>query len=383
MFSPRVLDIDRALAGLARRVDVLLDVTPVNTAEAWTASIATDHTAELDLRYRPARTDAADVRSALATLPIDDVEDASMRHLFADKRAELDAQARLVAARGTAGFLEISLGLYGTADDRLVALAEGLLDRLPPPDPPGGLVGAADFVRRAEVEIERYRTQRPDLRASVQVRDDVPSLMVVQRDLLVGTDSWIPEHRQEALIHHEVGVHLLTAETGGRQPLELLEQGLAGYEETQEALGVLAEYLVGGLDTERLRTLAARAVAARALSDGAGFGDLYSVLHGRHGIETRAAWTIAMRMVRGGGFTKDVIYLRGLVELVDHLATGGRLEPLLMGRAHLRDLGDLERLLAAGALEPPALRPHWLDGDGPRTRLAAIGRGDAPVARWP
>ena len=40
--------------------------------------------------------------------------------------------------------------------------------------------------------------------------------------------------------------------------------GLAGHEETQEGLAVLAEYLVGGLTASRLRQLAARVVAVHA-----------------------------------------------------------------------------------------------------------------------
>jgi uncharacterized protein (TIGR02421 family) len=383
MIPSTVLAIDRAMAELAGRIDVLLDVTPINTEEAWAASVAADHAVEPTLRYRPARTDAAGVREALASLAIDDVDDPLLGPMLADKRDELDAQARLVAARRTPDFLAVSVELYGTADDRLVTLAEGLLDRLPPPEPSADLVSATAFARRAEVEIERYREQAPDLRAAVEVRDDVPSLMVVQRDLLVGTDSWIPRHRQEALIHHEVGTHLLTAVTGGHQSLDLLEQGLAGYEETQEALGVLAEYLVGGLDAERMRTLAGRAVAARALSDGATFADLYLILHRRHGFEARAAWTIAVRTVRSGGFTKDVIYLRGLVDLVDHLTAGGSLDPLLLGRVHLSHVGDVERLRGEGALVPPILRPLWLDGDEPRCRLAALAGGEADVSTWP
>jgi uncharacterized protein (TIGR02421 family) len=198
---------------------------------------------------------------------------------------------------------------------------------------------------------------------------------------LVGETLRLAPCRLEALIHHEVGTHLLTAETGGRQPLRLLEQGLAHYEETQEALAVLSEHLVGGLDPARLRTLAARALAARRVCDGAGFGDVFAELVDLGFAET-AAWPITMRMLRGGGFTKDVIYLRGLVALVEHLQDGGALEPLLVGKLHLRQLPDVETLLARGVLEPPALHPRWLALDGAEERLNEIRAGHAPVAAW-
>jgi uncharacterized protein (TIGR02421 family) len=383
MLDDRTAALDLTLADLAGRVELLLDVSPVNNEEAWEASRADDHAHPPDLRYRPVGTPVDAVRRALTDLSLGDVGDPAVRDLLEDKRRELAAQLDLIDVRNTPAFLERSVELYGTADDRLLALAEGLLDRLPAPAVPDDLVGPEAYAERARAEITRYCEQDPTLRASVSVRDDVSSLMVVGRELLVGTDSWIPSHRVEPLVHHEVGVHLLTAETGGDQPLRLLEHGLAGYEETQEALGVLSEYLTGGLDAERMRTLAARALGARRLSDGAGFAELFAELHEEHDIPAHAAFKTVVRLIRGGGFTKDVIYLRGLVELVDHLADGGELQPLLGGKLHLSHVPAIAELLAGGVLVAPTLHPHWLDGEGPTGRLAALRRGETPVSDWP
>lgn len=379
----KVLSADRALAGLASRVEVLLDVTPVNADDAWEASLAAGHTRELDLRYRSAGTDVEAVRRELREVRLDEIDDPVLHGLLADKARELELQLRLIEARETPAFLERSVELYGTADDGLLELAEALLHRLPPDDPPTALVQPEAFADRARLEVDRYREQDPDLRADVVVRDDVPSLMVVHRELFVGTDSWIPAHREEALVHHEVGVHLLTAITGGGQPLQLLEHGLAGYEETQEAVGILAEHLVDGIDGDRARTLAARALAARRCSDGARFPEIFRELHDEHAFEERAAWTIAMRIVRGGGLTKDVIYLRGIVGVVEHLAAGGRVDSLLVGKLHLRHLPHVEELLRRDVLLPAHLRPRWLDGPVAEARLAALHAGASPVAAWP
>ncbi len=383
MLDDRTAALDLTLADLAGRVELLLDVSPVNNEEAWEASRADGHRRAPDLRYRPVGTPVDAVRRDLASLDLDDIDDPTIRGLLEDKCLELAAQLELIDARNTPAFLEQSIDLYGTADDRLLDLAEGLLARLPAPPVPDALVGPEAYAERARAEIARYCEQDPTLRASVAVRDDVSSLMVVGRELLVGTDSWVPVHREEPLVHHEVGVHLLTAETGGDQPLRLLEHGLAGYEETQEALGVLSEYLTGGLDAERMRTLAARALGARRLSDGAGFVELFAELHEHHAIPAHAAFKTVVRLVRGGGFTKDVIYLRGLVELVDHLAAGGDLQPLLVGKLHLAHVPAVAELLQTGVLVPASLHPHWLEGEGPATRLAALRRGGTPVTDWP
>jgi uncharacterized protein (TIGR02421 family) len=381
MLPPAAAAADKRLAHLAESIELLLDVSPTDDEAQRHWWLASDRSRDPVFSYRPASVDTDRFRAELDEIDLSAIEDPALLRLLAGKVEELHCYARLVATRNTPEFLEISGRLYGTADDDLLGLSLSLLDRIAPEPGDVERVGPEEFARRAEAELAAYREDWPGFEGQVSVRHDVPSVMVVQRDLFVGTDSWIPAHRVDALVHHEVGTHLFTAETGGRQPLCLLEQGLAHYEETQEALAVLSEYLIGGLDGPRLRTLAGRAVAARRVCDGAGFGEVFAELVDL-GFSEAAAWPITMRMLRGGGFTKDVIYLRGLVALVDHLEGGGALEPLLVGKLHLSQVPDITELLARQILEPPALHPRWLDADGAEERLNEIRAGHAPVARW-
>ena len=92
-----------------------------------------------------------------------------------------------------------------------------------------------------------------------------------------------------------------------------------------------------------------------------------------------AAWLITTRVFRGGGYTKDVVYLRGLVQLVDHLAEHP-IDPLLVGKFHLDDLPVISELLELGVLEPAGVRPHWLTDPDAARRLA--GLGTHPVSDW-
>ena len=39
-----------------------------------------------------------------------------------------------------------------------------------------------------------------------------------------------------------------------------------------------------------------------------------------------------MRIYRGGGLTKDAVYLRGLLQILRYLREGGELEPLFVGK---------------------------------------------------
>jgi uncharacterized protein (TIGR02421 family) len=371
-----VLEVDRQLTPIARDLDVLLEVTPVDAEEQWHEWTLRRH--EPRFRYRSLHVDVEEVRRRVATVDVDRIEDEGLRDLYDRKRREVLSQLQLIERRETPDFVATSLELHGGCDDDLLELATGLLDRLDPDEPDIERASPEDFIARAEEELERYRARLPSFEGTVQLRSDIPSLMVVDRELFVGTDSWLPHHRIDALVQHEVGTHLLTAETGGRQPLRMLEVGTAGYEETQEALGVLSEHLVGGLDGERLRVLAGRALAVRLLVDGARFNDVVEALVAT-GFRDLPAWTITMRVFRGGGYTKDVIYLRGLVALVEHLASRP-IDPLLIGKMHLRDVPRVERLLAEGLLRPAAVRPRWLDAPGAAERLAGIG--DRPVSEW-
>jgi uncharacterized protein (TIGR02421 family) len=205
----------------------------------------------------------------------------------------------------------------------------------------------------------------------VEIRDGTSGVMVSNGDLLVAPSTRVPRERVAALLHHEVGTHLLTHVNGSHQPLHVLATGLAGHDETQEGLAVLAEHLVGGLTTGRLRQLAARVVAVHRMSEGASFSTVHQALVDA-GMGEGPAFTVAMRVFRGGGFTKDAVYLRGIRELVEHLGAGGDLEVLWLGKMSLTDIPLVEELRDRGDLLPPRLRPRYLDVPTVQERLAAV-----------
>src|SRR4029079_8642009 len=134
------------------------------------------------------------------------------------------------------------------------------------------------FAEAARAEFDRYRAVYPDFALHLEVRDDVSELMVSLGRLLIPEPATIRADRVQPLLHHEVGTHVVTFQNGARQPLRLLTIGLPGYDQTQEGLAVLAEYLTGGLDPRRLRVLAARVVAIAEMLDGAGFLEIFESL---------------------------------------------------------------------------------------------------------
>ena len=90
------------------------------------------------------------------------------------------------------------------------------------------------------------------------------------------------------------------------------------------------------------------------------------------GFEPRTAYTITLRVFRGGGLTKDALYLRGLVEILDYVGDGGELEPLLIGKIAVEHVPIVRELMLSGVLRSPPLRPQYLDSLPAKKRLEQI-----------
>lgn len=369
--------VDQRLAEVYGSFDLLLQVTPVNAEEAWERFRDRGCQGEPEFRYRPLPFDPESLKRRLFDVPIDKVNDPLLAHLFREKQEEMDRQISLLRDVGTDDFVHSSRLLYGSVEKDLVGLARAILDRVPPPGPRDAdeedRVTAEPFLEAARDEIRRYQADDPGFRAHARIRDDITSGLVVIKDTLCVSDRLsVPRRRVEALLHHEVGTHLVTYCNGISQPFKLLASGLAGYDPLQEGLAVLAEYLVGGLTPARTRTLAARVVAVRHMLDGEPFHTTWTALVEEDGFRPRSAFNLVMRVYRGGGFVKDALYLKGLRDLLGHLAReGATLQHLLVGKVALEHGEAIQELVLRGILEPPATRPRWLDDERAQARLEA------------
>lgn len=373
-----VWEVDRRLAEVSNGFDFLLQVTPTNSDEAWTEFRRSRFERAPEFSSRPLKLDPALEKRELYQIPIERIEDPTLAHLFRAQQLSLDRKLTLLGDRGTPQFLYGSLQLFGGVDQPLLDLALEILNRVPSRSRDESLRGAADastFAARASEEFQHYRSLHPAVRGSVEVRKDFVGLMVSHGNLLIGARTKVPRSRVEALIAHEVGTHIVTYVNGRAQPFRQLSVGLPGYDELQEGIAVLSEYLVGGFSRPRLRLLAARALAVHRMVEGADFVEVFRELDRAHDFAQRTAFTIAMRVFRGGGLTKDLVYLRGLVGVLAYLREGGALEPLLVGKLGPDHVPIIEELQWRKVLVPPPLRPRYLDNAGAVRRLADLRRG--------
>jgi uncharacterized protein (TIGR02421 family) len=365
--APGDLAIDRELADIALGYRFLLDVTPVDLIGVRRRFV--DDGEPPEFSYRPLEDDVAVVADRLAKVATQTVEDATLSHLVQAKQREVALQLEMLRCRGSTDFLPLSMELYGAVSPSLLAAAEQLLDEIEvPPQDGQQALDAVTFARRVEAELDHYRAVFPEIEVRVDVRDDGTGVLFTNGDLLIASTARVPISRVDALLQHEVGTHVVTYVNGMRQPLRLLAAGLAGYDETQEGLAVLAEHLVGGLTAGRLRQLAARVVAVHQMVEGASFAEVHrALLHA--GVQQGPAFSIAVRVFRAGGLTKDAVYLRGLIDIMTHLRTGHDLEVFWLGKMALADAPLVEELRTRQVLLQPTLRPRYLADPAARSRL--------------
>ena len=369
------LAVDARLTEIERELNLLLNVTPTNGAEAWTDFERSGFESVPTLQSRTLDFDPDLVKRDLYNVEVERAEDPALNSLFRAKRDEIARQITLLEDRGTSRFRYGTLQLYGEPGESLFATARSLLELIDPQPITSSGVTAAAFAEAARTELESYRSTYPGFPVAVEVRDDIADLMVSFGRLLIPATAGFREDRVEPLIQHEVGTHVLTYRNGDAQPFKLLAVGLPSYEETQEGLAVLAEYVVGGLDPRRMRVLAARVVAASMMLADADFIEIFNHLTDDHGFAPRTAWSVTSRATYGGGSTKDIIYLRGIERVLGYFAEGRGIDPLLAGKLSLDHVPLVEDLIQQGVLEPPWARPRWLSAPGAEERLERVREG--------
>lgn len=374
-----VWEVDRRLAEIDSSFSLLLDVTPVNQRSAYQTFLRQKEGREPTFLYRPLEIDPDRLRRRLFQVPIEKIEDPTLAELFREKQEELDRQIVLLRDRQSISFQYAGLQLYGRPEQELVELASSLLEKLAvgrEEEPARGRVNAEEFAAMARSEFEHYRSIYPEFQSSATVREDIAQgLMVNSGDLLVGSGTSIPRRRANALLQHEVGTHVLTYVNGGAQPLRQLRGGLAGYDEFQEGTAVLAEYLVGGLTRARLRLLAVRVIGVDAMLRGADFLETYRLLTEGYRFSRSSAFTITMRIYRGGGFPKDAVYLRGFQSVISYLRDGGVIDYLFVGKLSRHHIPIIRELQYRNVLKAAPLSPRYLNNEPAQTGLQKIRGG--------
>lgn len=379
MLTNLVRAADKRIADVSERMNFLMRVTPVNDISAWEKFKESDYKKVPAFKYRLIPLDPEKEKRKLYDIELERIEDPTLVYLFRNKRRELELQLSMLEARQTKDFRHLSQVLFGEVPASTIKLAHEILDETTVDDAKSAeVMGSEAFAVLAKKEIDVYAKHFPNQKIEIKIRHDITGLMVSKSTLLIGDTLEISPDRAEALIQHEVGTHILTYCNGKRQPLRQMYAGLDGYDKMQEGLAVLSEYLIGGLTPGRLRLLAARVIAVDMMVKDAGFIDTFTYLHQQLSFPPTQAFMITTRIFRGGGFSKDAVYLRGLEDVLDLLKNGGDLRTLYLGKFDIKHVDFIEELVHRNVLREAVL-PPYLEESIVKEKLKKIREGLTPL----
>lgn len=305
----------------------------------------------------------------------------------------LERSARMLAAVGTPAFFEYSRQIYGEPTTPLrvfpltpLQLAEKVratieqlghieMDIAPPE------YHSADKVAK---DIERaVGIHFGNAAPKVELTDKLSAnALATAKAIRIRRDARFTDRDASQLLHHEAYIHCATSLNGRAQTdLPILAAGHPGTTRTQEGLAVFAEVISGSIELDRMRRLADRVFAIQMAIEGGDFLDVYRYFLERTGHPDQA-FENARRVFRGGvvaggaPFTKDVVYLFGLLQVSNTIratfATGRAdvLRLLFCGKLDFLDIPALCELCAMGLLRAPIYLPPWISD--PRYLLALL-----------
>ncbi|SCY32466.1 conserved hypothetical protein [Nonlabens sp. Hel1_33_55] len=369
--------LDQELTNIESSFSLLMLVAPVNINQIRDTFFDSGFKDVLDYHYRLLPVDPDKLKRKLFNLRIDEIDDPALAYLYSEKREELEKQLSMLKERGTRNFFYSSIRLFHGVEKDLKKEAESILSVLGEEQEvdPSEMMDAMEFKKMAEDEFDFFRKQDPNFSSHVHIKKDLNIMMVSQGEFYLPEQYRLTHKEAQALLQHEIGTHVLTYYNGSQQPLTQLKAGLADYDTLQEGIAVMAEYLSGSLTPNRLRTLAGRVIAGDALVQGCDFKEMFDLLKNTYGFSKDRAFNIVSRMFQGGGFLKDIIYLKGFVQLRHYLNSGGDLEVLLAGKFALHHVNIIRELIDRDVLVAPKIKPRYLNMDCFEDQMKEINAG--------
>ncbi|WP_136487022.1 flavohemoglobin expression-modulating QEGLA motif protein [Vibrio sp. H11] len=352
--EPAVLAIDKALSKLTRKVETLKYINPTNMTSERKRFDAAPSRYQPDFRYKQLPIHANEFKHKLYQLPIDTISDPDLKQLYSSVVNKLSEKIDLLTSIGQDSFLYNSLRFYGRPDANAISNAQFLLYAKTLPEEKGPQYNAE---QAAEVMLQAAKawgmkcnvTPTASLAARAMVSGQKPPTLYLNSKVTFS-------HAEvQRLIQHELGVHMATTFNARSQPLRIFSIGLPGATESQEGLAILAEYKAGYMSHDRLQTLATRVLAVDSMLKEQNFYQTFDYLVDELGQDRDSAFVTTTRVYRGGGFTKDHLYLEGFLHTLSQ-SQKRSIDNLLVGKCSHEYLDLIDELVERGWLLKPKHR---------------------------
>ena len=295
----------------------------------------------------------------------------------------LTSQVGLLQSRGTSEFVDHSTALFGEPKQLMIDRSTRVIDLAHHMD---GSLAELDFDKLVIEGHQKFLTADQFTNAlrsrlSDHFGDDAPVVKIQENlsakalagvtRIRVRKGAQFTERDVDQLLQHEALVHVATGLNGRAQNnFEILGRAHAGTTEVQEGLAVFAEIISGAMDPRRFKRLAHRVIAIDMAMKGADFKEVFEFYISRV-CEREEAYENTRRIFRGGvisggaPFTKDMVYLNGLLRVHNYMRSVvklGRADLIRIaftGKLDIEDLPAIAYLANEGELTPPKYMPLW------------------------
>ncbi len=348
-----LLTVDKRLHALLKNFELLATVNPTNTVVEKNKFFKNKYSKLPVFNYNPLKVNTYSLKQDLLGLPVHDIQDISIRSLYEAIIISYFDKIDILRSLNSPKFLYNSLRYFGRPSKTDLQNASYLLLL---PDVPGEakkepVYNAAKAMEAFHAALDEY-----GIKAKIEMSNMVISQVMVlnsKRTIYFQPTATFKRKELQALIEHEIGIHLFTTMNSNSQQLKLFNLGLPVNTLTQEGLAILAEYLSGNLTLRRLKKIALRTIIVDMMCSGADFIECFTVLRNEYDHEPNEAFNLTTRIFRGGGFTKDYLYLAGFVKVLRFWEEHHDLSPLLVGKTSLQYYSTIEEMIGREMVMPP------------------------------
>jgi uncharacterized protein (TIGR02421 family) len=345
--------IDNHLYRLLKSFEMLTYINPINVNSEKARFFKSKFTVNPNFKYKPIKINPYELTKSLHSIDTTQIEDITIRHLYESVITGCIDKINLLSSIGTDKFLYNSLRYFGRPNKVDIRNAEYilLLPEIKEENIRGQRFGVDKAKKIFEEAFENY-----GFKGKIKVdKKSLSTVMVINstKTVVLKDGATFSQNELQYLAEHEIGVHMVTTMNATNNKLKIFSVGLPINTRTGEGMAVLSEYLSGNFTMNRLRELALRVVAVDLMCNGSDFKECFNSLVQDYKIEHNRAYNLVTRVYRGGGFTKDYLYLNGFSQLFKFWQDGNDLTPLLVGKTSIGFYNTIVEMIDRNLIEKP------------------------------
>jgi uncharacterized protein (TIGR02421 family) len=330
----KLQQIDLRLYQLLNKVELLLYINPINAEKERQKFYKNKYCTDPVFRYPKCTLNLGSIRKELFKLKMQKIENQAIAEMYEQVRWYFSGILDCIEHVGKKElFLRSSLKTFGAPSEldiqRARLIIKASLNKLDTKRD-NSIHSTEEALHFMKAFVDTYGFE-----VSVKSAMHISSKAMVsnsKKSVILKRGERFSPLELEALANHEIGVHLVTTFNADNQKLKLFSLGFPFNVQTQEGLAVLSEYNAGTLDFNRIFELAVRVVLADNVIKGCSFATSFDQLVEDFKLPRDHAFKLVTRLYRGGGFTKDRLYLPGFLDLLHQGLDSEVMDWLLAGK---------------------------------------------------